>query len=367
MNIIVASAFQSDSSRAHAINVSKMAQGFARLGHRVTLICRQSSKATTLPPEAIKQSYGIKEPIGIIQLPVSSGEHWLFSLRAIPAIIKIRPDLLYARNYILPWLTSKIGIPTVAETHAHPDNRTSEFKKLIRATTSKKFKKLITISQYLGQHYSSIGAPSDKISILPDAVDLQGFSMPETLPESPFTTTTPNILYSGHLYDYKGIPCIIKAAKLLPQYSFHLLGGLPEDIERHSRDIKNCSINNITLHGNVPHSAVPPYLWHADCLLLPPSMNHPSAQWTSPVKLGEYMASGTPIVATKIPAFQDWIDQSEVHFCEPDNAEDLAKAVQYIIEHGEYAANLSAKALVKAAGLDYSIRAQQILEGIHYQ
>ena len=40
MRVLVASAFEAASQFAHAINTVKMAQGFARLGHQVTLVCR---------------------------------------------------------------------------------------------------------------------------------------------------------------------------------------------------------------------------------------------------------------------------------------------------------------------------------------
>ena len=45
MKILVASAFEASSQWAHAINTVKMAQGFARLGHAVTLVCRRPISA----------------------------------------------------------------------------------------------------------------------------------------------------------------------------------------------------------------------------------------------------------------------------------------------------------------------------------
>ena len=37
-----------------------------------------------------------------------------------------------------------------------------------------------------------------------------------------------------------------------------------------------------------------------------------SSAWTSPLKLAEYLASGSPVVATRIPALLDWITDTEV-------------------------------------------------------
>lgn len=43
MKIVVLSAFSLGSIFAHAINTIKMAEGFAKLGHQVTLICREGT------------------------------------------------------------------------------------------------------------------------------------------------------------------------------------------------------------------------------------------------------------------------------------------------------------------------------------
>jgi glycosyltransferase involved in cell wall biosynthesis len=366
MRIVVASAFEASSQWAHAINTVKMAQGFSRLGHDVTLLCRQSPTGKT-PSEKLAQMYGLREQLRWIQLPrkllrCHVDEHWRFALLSFPIVILMQPDLIFARNYILPWLTSKCGITTVVESHAYPGNNTAPFSRLVGATHHQAFRLWITISDYLAAYYCSIGVPAEKLVVLPTGVDFRLFRRPRTLPQNPYNVEAPVATYIGHLYDYKGIPTILETASILPDVQFHLIGGWPEDIVRQKAFIDKKGLRNVILHGSKPQNDIPAFLWHADVLLLPPSANHPSAQWTGPVKLGEYLASGTPTIATSIPALRQWLTAEEVEFVPPDDSVSLAQGIQKILSDSKLARLLSKAGPQKAQQWAYEIRAKRIMK-----
>lgn len=367
MRIIVASAFEASSPLAHAINTVKMAQGFARLGHEVTIVCHCPPEGPA-PSAKLSELYGLKEkdlrwiqlPNKVLSKPI--GEHWRFATLALPAILHIRPQMVFSRNYVFPWVSSKLGIATVAESHAHIDNRTAPFLRLVKASQHHAFRLWVTISQRLADYYRSLGVPEEKLVVLPDAVDLSLFQRPEQLPPSPYTDSGPHIVYAGHLYDYKGIPTILEAATRLPQFRFHLVGGLPGDVARQKQKAQQLGVTNVTFHGLKSHSAMPAFFWYASVLLLPPSQHHPSAAWTSPVKLGEYLASGTPVVATSIPALRDWLTDKEVEYVSPDNAQALAKGIQRVLSDELRAQQLREAGLRLAQELSYERRAAAILQ-----
>lgn len=361
MKVVVASAFLASSKYAHAINTVKMAQGFAKAGHDVILMCRQGSE-DKISINQFKNRYNIQEPIRIIFLSRWYGQHWMFALRVLSIVIKIKPDFIYARNYIVPILSALFGIQTVAESHAHPTNRNMYFLQFLRNTKLKNFKVWVTISEYLRQEYVRLGCPKDKIIVLPDAVDLDCFEKKGINSDSPYSLKETNIVYAGHLYDYKGVPTIIQAAKLMPKCKFHLVGGLKQDIDRHKSVIIEEGILNVIFHGFIPHNEVPPYLWNADILLLPPSAKHPSAKWTSPVKLGEYMAAKVPIIASDIPALRDWLLEEEVTFFIPDSPTSLAKTVDMVLASKKGAEQKADKAYQKVQEWSYKSRSEKILE-----
>lgn len=370
MRILVASELEVLTMYAWVLNTVKMAQGFARLGHQVTLVCWGPS-SRRIPREEINRVYGLTEPIRWVILPKNrimwrsyKRKLWTMGIIALGVALWTRPQLVFCREHIVPWLTSRLGLATVGEIHAPPGDDWPHALRFFQATRYPGFKLLVTISRILAQYYIAQGVPADKVIVLPDAVDLVLFSRPEQLPPSPYQKSSPHVTYAGHLYDYKGIPTVLATAALLPDVQFHLVGGLPEDIKRQRDRVEGMGLHNVTLHGLKPQVEVPPYLWHADVLLLPPSQYHPSAVWTSPLKLGEYLASGTPVVATSIPALRDWLTDDEVKFVEPDNAEALAEGIMDVLKDPDYAARLSRNGIKKAQTLSYEHRAQTILDSL---
>ncbi len=369
MRILVVSGLQAGSQFANAINTVKMAEGFALLGHEVSLICFRSLQGV-ISTDKLNHIYGLKKNINWIQLPqkisgASIDEHWGLGLLSIPIAILLQPDFVFTRTAIFTALSSKVGFSTAVELHSHPNNQAYYHNILLRATKYAAFKLVVTISPVLAEHYCSRGVPKDKIIILPDAVDTTLFLRPDILPLSPYKCNSPNITYVGHLYDYKGIPTILETASLLPQMNFHLIGGFIEDITKQKLRAESMGLKNVTFHGLKPISEVPPYLWHADVLLLPPSKNHPSALWTSPLKLGEYLASGTPIVATEIPALKYWLTKEEVEFVIPDDPVSMANGIKRVLSDFKRVNQMRELCINKALNLSYEKRAQTIINFIN--
>ena len=121
-------------------------------------------------------------------------------------------------------------------------------------------------------------------------------------------------------------------------------------------------LNNVFFYGHQQHSNVPPFLWHSDILLLPPSAHHPSAEWTSPVKAGEYLMSGTPVIATAIPALKRWFTDKEVEFIEPDSPGQMAEAIKRVLSNEGRRLELIKNGIEWAKNNTYEKRAEKILK-----
>ncbi len=367
MRIAVVTAMEAGVEKAYAINTINMVQGFAKLGHDVTIVSFRHRDGR-LPYETLKTQYDVRQQIRWIQMPRRFRGELIdvdrrFALMALTQLWRIRPQFVFVRNYIAPIISARWGFPTVSETHAHIDNRTPPFLKMIEATKEhEQFRYLITISEVLSDHYQTLGVSEEKMLVLPTGVDVDRFTQSDSLSPSPYQHDKPNIVYVGHLYDYKGIPTILETANQCPEYNFHLVGGLDRDITAVRSRIEEMSLSNVVLHGYQPQANVPAYLWHADVLLLPPSLNHASARWTSPVKLGEYLASGTPIVVSQIPAMEDWLTEKEVMFFQPDSAESMAKAIHTTLNETSQTQLRTQAGLKLAQTFSYRQRAQTILE-----
>jgi glycosyltransferase involved in cell wall biosynthesis len=363
-HIAVISELNLGSHKAHAINVIKTAGGFVRLGNRVTLLCR--GPLDQRPSSELLATYGETNlaveldpgPAGDDEAASAATGRW-----AARRAATLGADVVYARHFHGALEARSLGLPTIMETHAHIGAIKPVLDACLRATSGPNPLTVATISPRLRDHYIERGGQAGRIHIIPDGVDLDLFAARPS--HSPFEGAGPHILYSGHLYDYKGIPTILEAAALRPRLCFHLLGGTHEDQTRIRAQVALAGLSNVTVHGDVAHAEVPQFLWNADALLLPPSGRDPSAAWTSPVKLGEYLASGPPIVASDIPGLRDWVREPAVRWFRPDDAKDLANAVDaalaetadQVSARGEFAASL-------AQSFSYPNRARQLLAAL---
>lgn len=373
LTIAVVSEIPLGSHRAHAINVVKTAGGFVRHGHRVTLLCREPEKSDAgLSIEQHLANYGepsiqaelIREDRSIPGTPAVR-----FAKAAIDRAISLGADVVYARHFEGSTTAAARGIPAILETHSHVSDERLEIRQAFDATMSRTHPLALisTISPVLRDNYIARGANPSRVIIVPDGVDLDMFSPPVGDGHaSPYASwKRPAIVYAGHLYDYKGIPTILRAAARLPEETFHLVGGLEDDLVRVRDAIERGRLSNVVVHGMVNHSDVPRYLWHANVLLLPPEADHPSAQWTSPVKLGEYLASERPIVASRIPGLTTWVNQPAVRWFEPGNDQDLAQAIRdSLSESARDKETRTAAARARARELSYASRAQSMLDGL---
>lgn len=370
MKVAVASSFPLDSNYASAINVVKIADGFASLGNEVILFCRNPLDKNFSKKDFINK-YSLDPNIKIKCYPIFKilffiDDHYLFPLLSLYDLKKFKPDFVYARHYVLPYLTSFFKINTVAESHAYIGNKSIALKIMISGLKKfNKFKSLITISDLLKENFIKKGVPSEKINVLSDTVDLKIFNLPENYIKK--TNPKFTVLYSGHLYAYKGIDTILKAAKILPLINFKILGGHQKNIDLLKKQISKKRIKNVSVLGRVDFAKVPSFLFSADALLLPPSNLHPSAKWTSPVKMGEYLASKTPVICSDIYALKTFLKENEVFFFKADNPLSLSKVIEFVKSNKKEALRRAENGFLKAQEMSYEIKCLKIIEFANFR
>lgn len=145
------------------------------------------------------------------------------------------------------------------------------------------------------------------------------------------------VLYSGHLYVWKGVDTIVGAAEKLAvdsRFLFVCVGGLPSDVSKYTALITKKGLSNIIFLGHREKTIIPKYLCAATILLLPNSAkDEESRTQTSPLKLFEYLAAKGAIIASNLPSIASLVTEKEVLFVHPDDATDLAISLQYLLEH----------------------------------
>lgn len=359
---------------AHAVQVMKNAQAWAKVCQDFELLTNVGLRNwRALDPRSTAEIYGLSHLFPIVAYPLQRMEQSRFHLAktlfyrlAARRCRRRRADLVYTRTYLLPMFTLPLGIPTVVETHSPPE-RTRDKMLLYGLLGHPDLLALVTISEALAHRYEKFGLPADKILVVPDGVDLDPFEDPmereEARSELGLSRGRFMAVYVGHLYDDRGINEIMYAASLLPEVTFILAGGHDEDIVRWRSRARELGLANLSLVGFVPNRLVPKYLWAADVLLMPYSAKCPTAEWMSPLKLFEYMASGRPIVASDLPSLRTVLRHGENSWlCPADDGEALARSILHLKDRPELSGALATQALADVRGYAWDKRVHRILD-----
>lgn len=168
------------------------------------------------------------------------------------------------------------------------------------------------------------------------------------------------IVYTGHLYAHKGVDALAEAALRVPDTEVLFVGGTPADVERFAAQYAH--VPNIRVLGQQPHADMPLWQAAADVLVLPNSgRERLSAQYTSPMKLFEYMASDRPIVASGVPSIEEVLPREAAYLVPPDSPSALGEAIQRALKSPGEAAEKARRALALAQTLTWKARAERLM------
>lgn len=182
----------------------------------------------------------------------------------------------------------------------------------------------------------------------------------------------PYIFYAGSLSQKKdGVESLIRAFYKVNKQVLNLkllIAGIGDKTNLETL-IKNLNLtSNVLLLGSIPRNEIPSLLKAADILVLP-RPDSIQAQGGFPTKLGEYLASGTPVIASRVGEIDTYLDDYEIVFISPNNIEDeLVKGILKILNNKTEAMVKARKGTTKALNI-FSLESnskiiQQLIESI---
>ncbi len=159
----------------------------------------------------------------------------------------------------------------------------------------------------------------------------------------------PVVLYSGNFEPYQGVELLLDAAANLPEAQVLLMGGEPAEIERlRERAGRLGSRERCRFSGKRPPTELPLFLALADVLASPRIKGE-----NTPFKVYTYLASGRPIVATRIATHTQLLDDSTSFLVEPRPAA-LAAGLRQALERPDEAKARAERGYALVAR-DYSV------------
>lgn len=226
---------------------------------------------------------------------------------------------------------------------------------------------IVVITKYLKELFVRRGFPDECILVEPDAVDIKEFdNFPLTREQARSRLSLPPdkklAVYTGNLYEWKGVYALADAAKLLGEdVTAVFVGGTDKYLIDFRRYISEHGIGNVLALGYKKYEDMPYYLAASDVLVLPNSAKEEISKfYTSPLKLFEYMAANRPIVATDIPSLREILDETTAAICQPDNPEDLAAKIRAVLADPALGLAVSKAARKKVADYTWEKRSSRI-------
>jgi glycosyltransferase involved in cell wall biosynthesis len=148
----------------------------------------------------------------------------------------------------------------------------------------------------------------------------------------------PVALYSGNFERYQGVELLAAAAAAVPEARFVFMGGEPEQVARLRARSPAC-----VFAGKRPTGELPAFLG-ASAVLVSPRISGVN----TPFKVYTYLASGRPLVATRIPTHTQLLDDSMSWLVDP-TPEGLAAGIRAALRDPEEAGRRSARGLALVA------------------
>lgn len=323
--------------KAHGYQIMKTCEALVEAGQQVQLFVADRRNPIEQDPFAY---YGMQKTFDVFRLPVWDWmdvfkplNHVAYAVERatfVRAVMRSRlallaSDIWYTRDLMVAEALVEMtdGRPVYVELH-DVDDRLDDLIPRVKGW--------ITISEGLKNVLVEKGVAVDKITVAHDGFDPSAFAeLPQKHEARKKFGLDPNefiLVYTGHLYPWKGMDSIAPAFSSIPEgVRLVIVGGHKEDLERMKAITGPAP--RVSFIGQRPRAEMAMWLAAADAALLPTSGKFEIGKtYTSPLKLFEYLAAGLPILASDVPSSYEILDESVATFLKADDADDFLKKLE---------------------------------------
>ena len=266
------------------------------------------------------------------------------------------PDVIHAHSPVLAgipawWVARRCGCRFVYEVRAlwedaAVDHGVSASQgaryRLSRALESfvlRRADHVTTICEGLRKEIISRHVPPDRVTVIPNAVDVDRFRNSDHDPAGQdrpgFVRDTFKLGFIGSFYRYEGLDVLLNSVALLKKsgarLSVTLVGGGPEDAALRSLAADLGILDIVTFTGRVPNDEVIDYYQELDALVYP-RLSSRLTEMVTPLKPLEAMANQKLVLATDIGGHRELIDDGMTGLLfPPGDPNALASLIQNLV------------------------------------
>lgn len=337
-----------------------------RRGVEIELVV-PSAGGATVDADALRSYYQVRGPFR-----VSSRGALFGSVRPIQKTIHgLRgareprdEDLVYTRNLHAVGFGLAFG-HRVAYEHFRPwADQYPPMEPALRAMfRHPNFLGAILHSEHIVESYARLGVPESRLQVCHNGYEPSRMEPRLTTRDARaqlgLALDGPLVVYAGRVHERKGLLVVLELARRLPDVRFLIVGSEGEGrVERDAR-----SIPNVEVRPWQRFDATIPYLYAADVLMSPPTLEPLQAHGTTvlPMKLFIYLASGRVIFGPQAPDTQHLLRHDEnALLVPPDDVDTQVQALRALLSDGARRERLGQAALAAAGRLTWDARAEKI-------
>jgi glycosyltransferase involved in cell wall biosynthesis len=291
-----------------------------------------------------------------------------FTLAVMHAIVRRRREageaVLYARaERLLPWLLRLkrlLGLRVYFELH---NGYSQSWARRLLGCDG-----VVATTHGLREQVVRAGVPRERCLVAPNAVEQSRVDLQLERADARRQLGLPIdraiVCYTGQLFPWKGASTLVESAAWLPEAHFLIVGGRPRDVMGLRQLAASRGLANVWAVGQVAPARVPLYQAAADVLVLPNAIGETVwTEYTSPLKLFEYLASGRPIVASDLPSLREvLVDGRNAVLVRPSDPAALAAGIERVLASPALAQTLAEAGRREVADATWDQRARAVLE-----
>lgn len=373
MKIVAITASMVPSKAANSLQVIKACQAWVQLGHDLTLIA--PGEPGKLSDIEVARYYGLAQFFTVKWLHSRRYfRRYDFSLFAAQHARSLKADLVVCWPLQAALAASLLKLPVLLEMHGPPEGRFGPwlFRAFLRQPTQKR---LLVISQALKRmlenQYGHL-LREGHITIAPNGVEVERYAQLPSAEQARKQLGLPEgftVGYTGHLYAGRGMSLLAQLAQAFTQFNFLWVGGRDEDVGAWRTRLDEMQVRNVRLTGFIPHEQLPVYQAAADVLLMPyervitGSSGGNSAEYASPMKMFEYMASHRAIITSDLPVIREVLNESNSVLCPPEDPAAWGDALKKLATDSQLRQQLAEQAWQDVQAFTWVHRAEKALAG----
>ena len=277
--------------------------------------------------------------------------------RLLEVAQQVRPHILHAHSPVLNAIPAlrvgrQLGIPVVYEVRAFWEDAavdhgtTTEGSMRYRLTRRlethalRQAAHVFTICEGLRGDIARRGIAADKITVIPNAVDIESFEpggQPDEALKATLGLTGATVVgFIGSFYAYEGLDLLLDALPMLlrsrPEVRALLVGGGPQDEALRAQVQRLGLADKVVFTGRVPHAEVQRYYDLVDVLAYPRHSMR-LTELVTPLKPLEAMAQGRLLVASDVGGHKELIRHGETGWLfKAGSADALTAAVEALLD-----------------------------------